>query len=145
MSTTTTSTRSCESYNSLADSDDDWCSVSADEIEDLEKSQASIIQKPSVPLQTIHSESIKKPAHHEKPIIAGSWTVVTLQSARDDCVHDMDRSDIELTPKKRLQIIAGASARLSVAPLQGLMARSRRQGDWTCFIITTTTTASHST
>ncbi|TLS26633.1 hypothetical protein PpBr36_05131 [Pyricularia pennisetigena] len=111
MSTTTTSTRNCEPYDSHTDTDDDWCS------------------------------GIKKPAHHKNPITGGSWTVVTLQSARDDCVHDMDRSDVELTPKERLQIIAGASVRLAVAPMQGLMARSRRHGDWTSFTITSTATS----
>ncbi|KAI7924383.1 hypothetical protein M0657_001294 [Pyricularia oryzae] len=98
MSTTTTSTRSCESDDSLT-----------------------------------------KPAHHKNPNVGGSWTVVTLQSARSDCVHDMDRSDVELTPKERLQIVAGASAKLAVAPVQGLMALSRRHGNWTFFIIETTT------
>ncbi|KAH8845235.1 hypothetical protein MCOR27_007119 [Pyricularia oryzae] len=105
MSTTTTSTRSCESDDSLTDIEDEWCS---------------------------------KPAHHKNPNVGGSWTVVTLQSARGDCVHDMDRSDVELTPKERLQIVAGASAKLAVAPVQGLMALSRRHGNWTFFIIATT-------
>ncbi|EHA57924.1 hypothetical protein MGG_16431 [Pyricularia oryzae 70-15] len=108
MSTTTTSTRSCESDDSLTAS-------------------------------KTSGAPVKKPAHHKNPNVGGSWTVVTLQSARSDCVHDMDRSDVELTPKERLQIVAGASAKLAVAPVQGLMALSRRHGNWTFFIIETTT------
>ncbi|TLD13352.1 uncharacterized protein PgNI_03246 [Pyricularia grisea] len=98
-------------------------------------------QEPSVSLQTIHDESINKPARHKNPITGGSWTIVTVQSAREDCIHDMDRSDVELTTKERLQIIAGASARLAAAPLLGLMARGRRHGEGTSFAIINTNTS----
>lgn len=43
MSTTTTSTRSCESDDSLTDIEDEWCSVSADELEDLEQSRMKLL------------------------------------------------------------------------------------------------------